>query len=90
MTIAEAEIKNLESAIRDNEREFKKLHEDIQNKKFYFGWCMFAAVMFLGTTFWAISQRDGWQDNYNKIRRQAIELGHAQYNPTNGVWEWKR
>lgn len=25
----------------------------------------------------------------NEIRKQAISLGYAYYNPTNGLWQWK-
>ena len=25
-----------------------------------------------------------------KCRREAIERGFAEYNPTNGIWQWKR
>lgn len=24
-----------------------------------------------------------------QLEREAIELGHAHYNSTNGVWQWK-
>ena len=55
--------------------------------------CMGMALMaaiFIIASFVAIFQRDGWQERYNTTRKEAITYGFAQYNPTNGVWEWNK
>ncbi len=30
-----------------------------------------------------------WQDTTKRFQREAIERGFAEYNSTNGVWQWK-
>jgi hypothetical protein len=36
------------------------------------------------------ARRDAWIQKYDDLKKDAITQGHAQYNPTNGNWEWKR
>jgi len=32
----------------------------------------------------------GLMVGHNTLRKKAVELGHAQYNPTNANFEWKQ
>ena len=41
-----------------------------------------AIASFIGYNNSAIDVRD--------LREEAIELGYANYNPTNGIWQWKK
>jgi hypothetical protein len=27
--------------------------------------------------------------NIHRLKQEAIQRGHAEYNPTNGAWQWK-
>ena len=35
------------------------------------------------------SRIDNLEKEIEEIKVQAVEHGAAQYNPTNGIWEWK-
>ena len=51
---------------------------------------LFALSTFIGIKI--ANERDTYKiqlEEYRSFQRQAIEHGFAQYNPTNGNWEWK-
>ena len=37
----------------------------------------------------ALSQRDEYKRERDLLRKEAIDRGCAQYNPTNAIWQWK-
>jgi hypothetical protein len=37
----------------------------------------------------AIMATERARDRVSELGQEAIQLGFAQYNPTNGVWEWR-
>lgn len=54
----------------------------MKEEKFYFFLMTICAVMFLVGMAICANQRE-------TLKREAVERGHAHYNPTNGVWQWK-
>ncbi len=40
-------------------------------------------LLFLGFMLWLVC------NNECHLRKEAVQLGHAEYNSTNGHWQWK-
>ena len=49
------------------------------------GWVWVAIVLLLGAGFLT-----GFRVAASRYETEALEHGYAQYNPTNGVWQWKK
>jgi len=49
-------------------------------------------MMILGIVGWVLilGAMIGVKKTTKEFQAQAIELGYAEYNPTNGVWGWKQ
>lgn len=45
--------------------------------------CFFASTIILST------KSQNLQSRCSYLEKSAVELGYANHNPTNGVWQWK-